>query len=219
MKKKLVSIFLAAAMVVAVAAGCGNGNTGNSESKDVEGSSGEEAGDPEEAGGPEEAGDSETKTEGSKHIYVLTAPEDHGWTGSVAKFAKEKIGEVNEDGAYEAELITSASAAEQITNIEDIISKGESDIAVVIQPIDDTVQSAVQGLVDAGIPYVAFDRIIDGVASSAVANVKGDNEGIGVAAAAYYVSLGMKPGDKVYVYQGDTSSVTTLRDQIGRAHV
>ncbi len=213
MKKKLVSIFLAAAMVVAFAAGCGNGNTGNSESKDVEGSSGEEAGDPEEAGGPEEAGDSETKTEGSKHIYVLTAPEDHGWTGSVAKFAKEKIGEVNEDGAYEAELITSASAAEQITNIEDIISKGESDIAVVIQPIDDTVQSAVQGLVDAGIPYVAFDRIIDGVASSAVANVKGDNEGIGVAAAAYYVSLGMKPGDKVYVYQGDTSSVTTLRDQ------
>ena len=23
------------------------------------------------------------------HIYVLTAPEDHGWTGSVATFAKE----------------------------------------------------------------------------------------------------------------------------------
>ncbi len=22
------------------------------------------------------------------HIYVLTAPEDHGWTGSVATFAK-----------------------------------------------------------------------------------------------------------------------------------
>ena len=91
MKKKLVSIFLAAAMVVAVAAGCGNGNTGNSESKDVEGSSGEEAGDPEEAGGPEEAGDSETKTEGSKHIYVLTAPEDHGWTGSVAKLDRKSV--------------------------------------------------------------------------------------------------------------------------------
>lgn len=23
------------------------------------------------------------------HIYVLTAPEDHGWTGSVATFAKK----------------------------------------------------------------------------------------------------------------------------------
>ena len=30
------------------------------------------------------------------HIYVLTAPEDHGWTGSVATFAKEKIEEVKD---------------------------------------------------------------------------------------------------------------------------
>ena len=42
------------------------------------------------------------------HIYVLTAPEDHGWTGSVATFAKEKVEEVNNDGKYTAELITSA---------------------------------------------------------------------------------------------------------------
>ena len=46
------------------------------------------------------------------HIYVLTAPEDHGWTGSVATFAKEKIEEVNDAGTYSAELITSANAAE-----------------------------------------------------------------------------------------------------------
>ena len=122
------------------------------------------------------------------HIYVLTAPEDHGWTGSVATFAKEKIEEVNGDGTYSAELITSADAAEQIVNIEDIIAAGEDNIAVVIQPIDDTVQSAIQQLVDAEIPYVAFDRIIEGVADSAVSNVKGDNEGIGAACAAYYTS-------------------------------
>ncbi|HJB27750.1 MAG TPA: substrate-binding domain-containing protein [Candidatus Blautia faecavium] len=146
------------------------------------------------------------------HIYVLTAPEDHGWTGSVATFAKEKIDEVNEEGTYSAELITSANAAEQIVNVEDIIASGEENIAVVIQPIDDTVQSAIQQLVDAEIPYVAFDRIIDGVSASAVSNVKGDNEGIGAASAAYFVSEGLQPGDAVYVYQGDTSSVTTLRD-------
>ena len=148
----------------------------------------------------------------AKHIYVLTAPEDHGWTGSVATFAKEKIEEVNGDGTYSAELITSADAAEQIVNIEDIIAAGEDNIAVVIQPIDDTVQSAIQQLVDAEIPYVAFDRIIEGVADSAVSNVKGDNEGIGAACAAYYTEQGLKPGDAVYVYEGDTSSVTTLRD-------
>lgn len=148
----------------------------------------------------------------AKHIYVLTAPEDHGWTGSVATFAKEKIEEVNDAGTYSAELITSADAAEQIVNIEDIIAAGEDNIAVVIQPIDDTVQSAIQQLVDAEIPYVAFDRIIEGVADSAVSNVKGDNEGIGAACAAYYTEQGLKPGDAVYVYEGDTSSVTTLRD-------
>ena len=147
------------------------------------------------------------------HIYVLTAPEDHGWTGSVATFAKEKIEEVNDAGTYSAELITSADAAEQIVNIEDIIAAGEDNIAVVIQPIDDTVQSAIQQLVDAEIPYVAFDRIIEGVADSAVSNVKGDNEGIGAACAAYYTEQGLKPGDAVYVYEGDTSSVTTLRDE------
>jgi len=147
------------------------------------------------------------------HIYVLTVPEDHGWTGSVATFAKQKIQEVNENGTYTSELITSANAAEQIRNIEDIVSKGEKNIAMVIQPIDDTVLSAIQGVIDAGIPYVAFDRIIDGVAGKAVSNVKGDNSGIGAGAAAYFVSLGLTPGEPIYVYEGDTSSVTTLRDE------
>ena len=69
------------------------------------------------------------------HIYVLTAPEDHGWTGSVATFAKEKIEEVNKDGNYTAELITSADAAEQIVNIEDIVVSGEDNIAVTAPPL------------------------------------------------------------------------------------
>jgi ribose transport system substrate-binding protein len=144
---------------------------------------------------------------------VLTASEDHGWTGSVATFAKEKIEEINNDGSYSAELITSTDAADQITKIEDILAKGEKDIAFVVQPMDDTVQSAIQEIVDADIPYVAFDRIIDAVSTSAISNVKGDNEGIGAGAAAYFVSLGLTPGEAVYVYEGDTSSVTTLRDQ------
>ena len=40
------------------------------------------------------------------HVYVLTAPEDHGWTGSVATFAKEKIEEVNDAGTYSAEPVS-----------------------------------------------------------------------------------------------------------------
>ena len=146
------------------------------------------------------------------HIYVLTASEDHGWTGSVATFAKEKAEELNAEGTYSAEVITAASASDQITQIEDILAGKTDNAAIVVMPLDDTVQSAIQQIADAGVPYVAFDRIIDAVADSAVSNVKGDNSGIGAGSAAYFVSLGMKPGDAVYVYEGDTSSVTTLRD-------
>lgn len=150
---------------------------------------------------------------GGKHIYVLTASPDHGWTGQVGVFAQEKVDEVNESGTYTAELQTAGAASDQIAQVEDILAGNLDDVAgIVIQPLDDTVQSAIQQIVDAGVPYVAFDRIIEAVQDSAVANVKGDNEGIGAGSAAYFVANGMKPGDQVYIYQGDTSSVTTLRD-------
>ena len=146
-------------------------------------------------------------------IYILTPSEDHGWTGSVATFAKAKAEEITNAGKYVAEVQTAATAAEQISQVEDIIANPSGVAGVVILPMDDTLSSAIKQLADAKIPYTAFDRIIADVSSTAVSNVKGDNEGIGAATAAYFVSLGMQPGDKVYVYQGDTSSVTTSRTQ------
>ena len=206
---------LAGVMALSLAA-CGGSSSSSSSAPAEEKTEEAAPAEDQEAEAPAE-GEAQTEapaaTGEQTHIYVLTASEDHGWTGSVATFAKAKVEEVNAEGVYTAELITSASAAEQITTIEDIISKGEKNIAIVVQPLDDTVQSAIQQIVDAGIPYVAFDRIIAGLESTAVSNVKGDNAGIGAAAAAYFVGLGMKPGDKVYVYEGDTSSVTALRDQ------
>ena len=151
--------------------------------------------------------------DGEKTIYILTPTEDHGWTGSVATFAKMSAAEINAAGTYKAEVKTAASAAEQIPQIEDIIANNAADVAgVVILPQDDTVEFAIQQLVDANIPYVAFDRIIAGVKDSAVANVKGDNAGVGKAVAEYFISLGMKAGDEVIVFEGDTSSVTADRD-------
>ena len=206
MRKKLMAAILAGMMALSLAACGGSAQSTSTESKAETKTETKAESAAQESKGTETAGD-------GTHIYVLTASEDHGWTGSVATFAKAKVEEVNKEGKYSAEVITSASAAEQITTIEDIISKGEKNIAIVVQPLDDTVQSAIQAIVDAKIPYVAFDRIIAGLESTAVSNVKGDNSGIGAAAAAYFVDLGMKPGDKVYVYEGDTSSVTALRDQ------
>ncbi len=208
-KRTLMAGILAAAMTVCLAAcGSSTNNTENEPKQAADNNSGAES----------TATDQKTENQADvagngTHIYILTASEDHGWTGSVATFAKEKAEEVTNGGKYTAEVITSSSASEQITKIEDIVAGGEKNIAVVIQPMDDTVQSAVQQIIDAGIPYVAFDRIIDAVSAQAVSNVKGDNEGIGAGAAEYFVSLGMKPGEKVYVYEGDTSSVTSLRNE------
>ena len=78
--------------------------------------------------------------EDNTHIYVLTASEDHGWTGSVATFAKEKVEEINGEGTYSAEVITAASASDQITQIEDILAGDTDNIAIVVQPLDDTLQ-------------------------------------------------------------------------------
>lgn len=211
--KRIMTVILTLAMALSMAA-CGSSGSGDGAGTDANKGTetNTEAGtDANTETGAAETGD--TAEAGGKHIYVLTAAEDHGWTGSVATFAKEKAEEVNAAGTYTAEVVTSSNAGEQIQKLEDIVAGGEKNIAVVIQPIDDTLQSAIQQLIDAGIPYVAFDRIIDTVAPSAVANVKGDNEGIGAGAAEYFVSLGMKPGDAVYVYEGDTSSVTTLRNE------
>ncbi len=148
-----------------------------------------------------------------KTIYILTPTEDHGWTGSVATFAKLSAEEINAEGTYKAEVMTAPDAAAQIVQIEDIVANYADNAAgVVLLPYDDTVENAIMQLVSLDIPFVTFDRLIAGVADYAVANVSGDNYGVGAAVAAYFVSLGMTPGAEVVVFEGDTSSVTTKRN-------
>ena len=151
--------------------------------------------------------------EDKKTIYVLTPNPDHGWTGAIGVFAQEKVDELNAEGRYNAVLLTSASADEQIAQIEDIVANnpGDGSIAVAMLPQNETVENAIQQLVDAGIPYTAADRIIASVAPSAVSNIKYDNVEIGAAAASYLVANGMKEGDKCVVFEGDNSSAGTDR--------
>jgi ribose transport system substrate-binding protein len=153
-----------------------------------------------------------TTTAATKHIYVLTPTESTGWTGSVATFAKVTIEEINAEGTYTAELLTAATGDEQNNQLEDIATNSDpANVAVVILPYDDTVERGIQAVIDAGIQYVAFDRLIASVSDKAVANVKGDNEGVGAACAYYLVEQGLQPADTVFVFEGDTSSVTTDR--------
>lgn len=147
---------------------------------------------------------------GSK-IAILVPNADHGWTGAVMTYAEEKAAQINEEGKYSATVITSTDAANQISQVEDLISNKTAD-AVVILPQDNTLEATMKKLADSGIPFVMFDRIIDSVSADAVASVKGDNEGIGSATAQRFIDNGLQPGDKILVMPGDNSSVPEMRN-------
>ncbi|MFA7018695.1 MAG: substrate-binding domain-containing protein [Sphaerochaetaceae bacterium] len=154
-----------------------------------------------------------TESASVKTIYVLTPAPDHGWTGAIGVFAKEKVDEINAAGKYKAVHLTSNSATEQIAQIEDIVAnyKGDGSVGVAMLPQDSTVENAILQLVNAKIPFTEADRIIPSIAPYAVSNIKYDNVEIGAAAASYLVQNGMKEGDLCVVFEGDNSSAGTDR--------
>ena len=120
--------------------------------------------------------------------------------------------EVFEPGST-AKVITATDSANQISEVEDLISN-KSAKSVVILPYDNTLESTLKKLADSKIPFVMFDRVIDSVSSSAVSCVKGDNEGIGKETATRFIQKdGLKPGDKILIMPGDNSSVPELRNK------
>ncbi|MCI8525095.1 MAG: substrate-binding domain-containing protein [Oscillospiraceae bacterium] len=213
--KKLIALLLAVLMVVGLMACAKDEPAANDPQTDAPAPSTDDAAEPaEEPKDDEPAEPAEpTGSDAKKTIYVLTPNPDHGWTGAIGVFAQEKVDAVNTDGAYNAVLLTSASADEQIAQIEDIVANdpGDGSIAVAMLPQGEAVENAIQQLIDAGIPYTAADRIIASVADAAVSNIKYDNNEIGAAAAYYMVSNGMKEGDKCVVFEGDGSSADTDR--------
>ena len=144
-------------------------------------------------------------------IAVLVPNADHGWTGAVMTYAEEYVAKINAEGKYTATVITSTDAANQISQIEDLI-ENKTAKNVVILPQDNTVEASMKKLAGSGIPFVMFDRIIDSVSADAVASVKGDNNGIGAETAKRFIANGMKPGDKILIIPGDNSSVPTMRN-------
>ena len=144
-------------------------------------------------------------------IAVLVPNADHGWTGSVMTYAEEYVAKINAEGKYTAVVITSTDAANQISQIEDLI-ENKTAKHVVILPQDNTVEASMKKLAASGIPFVMFDRIIDSVSANAVASVKGDNNGIGAETAKRFIAAGMKPGDHILIIPGDNSSVPGMRN-------
>lgn len=197
--KKVLALALALVLVLALFAGCSSPKP--EESDPVTDPSTDPATDP---GTNEPTGDGKT-------IAILVPNADHGWTGAVMTYAEEMAKTVNDEGTYTANVITSTDAANQISQVEDLIETKSAD-AVVILPQDNQLEATMKKLAESGIPFVMFDRVIDTVAAEAISSVKGDNEGIGAETAKRFIEKGMKAGDKILIMPGDNSSVPEMRN-------
>jgi ABC-type sugar transport system substrate-binding protein len=156
------------------------------------------------------------KKEVSNTVYVFGPTPDHGWTGSAARFAEEKIAQLNAAGGKFKYVFRAASGPDdQIKQIEAMLTESKKPAGVVIQASDNMVQAAVEQIANADIPLILFDRLLDGtsplIKQKMLIAMSADNYDIGAGAAYYMVQKGMNPGDAIWELPGDNSAVSVER--------
>jgi ribose transport system substrate-binding protein len=109
----------------------------------------------------------------------------------------------------------------QIQQADDLLSNTDKLAGIVILPYDNGLQATLEKIAKAEVPFVQFDRVInsDIIDVAVVANVKGDNEGIGYETAKRFIEKGLTKNDYVYEMIGDNSSVPELRSNGFRAYL
>ena len=197
MKKRILAAFLAATMVLTLVVGC---------------SSSKESSDDGESG--------EVKGSG-KEIAVMVPSADHGWTGAVLTYAQEEEEKLTDEGNYEVKVYAATDVENQIQQVDDLLSNPDNLAGIVILPYDNGLQSTLEKIATADIPFVQFDRVIESdiIDEKVVANVKGDNEGIGYETAKRFIENGLTKDDYVYEMIGDNSSVPELRSKGFRTYL
>jgi ribose transport system substrate-binding protein len=148
-------------------------------------------------------------------IAIMVPSADHGWTGVVLTYAQEKAEEINAEGEYTAKVYAATDVDNQIQQVDDLLAAPDGIAGIVILPYDNGLQSTLEKIAVADIPFVQFDRVInsDILDEKVVANVKGDNEGIGLETAKRLLEDGLDKADYVYEMIGDNSSVPELRSK------
>lgn len=148
-------------------------------------------------------------------IAIMVPSADHGWTGAVLTYAQEKAEEINAEGTYEAKVYAATDVDNQIQQVDDLLASPDGLAGIVILPYDNGLQSTLEKIAVADIPFVQFDRVInsDILDEKVLANVKGDNVGIGYETGKRLLADGLAKEDYVYEMIGDNSSVPELRSK------
>lgn len=211
--KKVIATILTVMLLVASLAGCQK-NDGSSEAVNTD--NGQESTASESTN---DTADDTKSSGGTKEIAVMVPSADHGWTGAVLTYAQDEVDALNSDPSigekYTAKVYAATDVENQIQQVDDLLSNTDTLAGIVILPYDNGLQSTLEKIAAADIPFVQFDRVIesDVIDAKVVANVKGDNEGIGYETGKRFLAAGLEKDDYVYEMIGDNSSVPELRSK------
>lgn len=145
-------------------------------------------------------------------IYVLGPTPDHGWTAQAGTYADQKVGEINAAGTYKAVYMPASSGEEQVDQVNTIIANGNA-AGVVFFALEDSAKAGQEALIGEGIPFISFDRIIEGPDKYAILNASGDNWQCGAGIAYWLTKNGMAPGATMVTLLGDNGTVCTRRQE------
>ena len=190
--KKFIAMLLALVMVLSLAA-CGAKEEAPAA---TEAPAAEAA--PEAAPAPEAPAAPEIK------VGIAAPDVTHGWVAGVAYYAEKYC----QDNGLEYKVHTSADAAEMQAGLQDLVAWGAT--VIVSFPQWAGMETAMQEIIDMGIPVVNFD--VD-VACEGIYKVTGDNYDMGYQSAKYIVE---KAGEAAYIAVLDvpsSGSVCELRKQ------
>ena len=190
--KKLIALLLAAMMVFALCA-CGASEEPAAEEQ------------PAAEAPAEDAAEAPAEEEAPVIKVGIAAPDvTHGWVAGVAYYAEKYC----KDNNLEYKITTSADAAEMTAALQDLMAWGAT--VVVSWPQWTGMETALQEVIDAGIPVVNFD--VD-VACEGIYKVTGDNYDMGYQCAKY---ISDKVGDGAIIAVMDvpsSGSVCELRKE------
>lgn len=145
-------------------------------------------------------------------IYILGPTPDHGWTAQAGAYAEKKAAEINAAGKYKAVYVPASIGEAQVDQVQMIIANGDA-AGVVFFALEESAKAGQETLAVRGIPFISFDRIIEGPDRHAILNASGNNWQCGAGIAYWFQQKGMVPGDTMVTLIGDNGTVCTRRQE------
>lgn len=151
-------------------------------------------------------------TKNPKTIYILGPTPDHGWTAQAGAYAEQKAKEITAEGKYKAVYMPATTGEAQVDQVQIIIANGDA-AGVVFFALEESAKAGQETLAVQGIPFISFDRIIEGPDKDAILNASGDNWQCGAGIAYWLQQKGMLPGDTMVTLIGDNGTVCSRRQE------